>query len=357
MLAFVAAAWGAGPAAADGPATRPAPAALATPYLVVEGWFDRPFCSDLYAFALDGTPLRRLTREPLPSCALAGVSADGARVMFVANASALYALHVPHDLVAPLHAGGIGAVAIAPDGRSAAYVANGFEPGAGRSIRAQPLVAGADVERTAVRVAQDPTELAVAPGARQVVFTAWTAGRAELFRCDLAGRTVEPFLTDPAASFYAPAFAPDGKSLLAVREGAADGESAIVSVAWPAGTTTVLRRGPRGVRLADPVYTADGQTVLFDQGGVLSRMAADGRGAEGLSGELDDTPRPATPLRASDRALPVRASSAPLVAGRWVARVEPGEPDGRLVVIDVRTKERKVVPLPKGHLSRAVVVQ
>jgi hypothetical protein len=43
--------------------------ALPGPHLIVQGWLDRNYVSDLYAFDLVGRPLRRLTGEPLPACA------------------------------------------------------------------------------------------------------------------------------------------------------------------------------------------------------------------------------------------------------------------------------------------------
>ena len=40
---------------------------ITKPFLLVEGRFDRKYVDDLYAFAMDGTLIKRLTSEPLPA--------------------------------------------------------------------------------------------------------------------------------------------------------------------------------------------------------------------------------------------------------------------------------------------------
>ena len=325
--------------------------------MVVEAWHDREYCSDLYAYDFDGNLLRRLTQKPLPSCGLAAVSEDGHQVMFVANASAFYNLNVRHDSIASLSAGNVEAVAIAPGGKGVAYAARGFAEKAGLVLRVQPLVSGGPFQRTEIALQAEPNELALAPKGKQVLLTEWSGNRARVDRCDLESGKIEGWMVDPKVSYYSPTFAPDGSSVAAIGEDLNTGKWTIVSKSWPDGEFRTLRSAPRGVVLSSPVFTADGKHLLFWQSDVLARMPAGGGDAIGLSGELDNSERAMPHPALLDRVRPVRASSLPLLVERWIATVEHEKPDGRLVLIDVRSKEVKTVPLPKGRLVSAVVVE
>ena len=238
-----------------------------------------------------------------------------------------------------------------------AYVTGRFEKDAVRALHVQPLVAGAPFERIEIQLKALTSELKFAPEGRKLLLTVWGGGPAAIHCCDLESRKIEPWISDPAFSFFEPTFAPDGKSVAAIRESLDTGECAIVSKAWPTGEVTVLRTGPHGASMSSPIFSADGKHLLFVENGVLARMAADGGEAEGLSGEMDNRPRQAIPPGARCRRMPMRPSSTPLVVGRWISCIDYEKPDGRLVIIDVQTKEKKIVPLPNGKLMRAVVVE
>jgi hypothetical protein len=344
--------------AADGQsASSEYPLALPKPYVVVEAWHDREYCSDLYAYDFDGKMLRRLTDRPLPSCNLMAVSENGDQVTFIANASAFYNLSTRHDLIAPLHAGNVEAVAMVTGGSGVAYTACGFEWGNGQFLYVQPLVGGAPLKRIEIELLATPQELAFSPEGKKILLTMWNGDRARIDYCDLESRKFEAWMSDPNVSYYEPTFAPDGGSVAAICESLDTGEWTIVSKGWPAGDVKTLRAGPRGVAMSTPIFTADGKHLLFWQGGVLARMTVEGGEAEGLSGEVDNTPQAVVPLGLLDRPRPARSASMPLVVGRWIAFIDYVKPGGRLVVIDVRTKEKKIVPLPKGKLVRAVVVE
>jgi hypothetical protein len=332
---------------------------LRPPYLLVEAWFDRPYCSDLYAFDLDGKLLRRLTREPLPTCALAAASAgSGGQILFVANASALYDLSLRHNLISSIHSGNVGPVALSPAGHAVAYTTTPFA-GGGQVLRVQPLIAGAAVERLEMPVPDEPTELALTPDGKHVLLTTWASGRAELIACDLTTHVRRPFLNSPTHSFYQPTFASDGKSFLAVREDRSAGEWAVVSVSWPAGDVRIVRRAGPGHLLAEPRPTQDGRYVLFTQDGILARCTPDGQNVTGLSGPLDERPRPVSPRSIEKRALPRRATLSSAPVGRYVAHVESGEPPraGAVIVIDVLSGEKRTMILPAGKLVRAGILE
>lgn len=327
------------------------------PRVIVEGWLDRENCSDLYAFDFAGVLLRRLTAEPLPSCSLAAVSSEGDQIAFNANASALYCLHERHHLVVPLYAGDVGPVAMSPKGDGIAYVARGFEKNSGQFLFVQPLLAGAAFERIQISLTESPAELTFSRDSKQVLLTTWTDGRARIDRCDLRTRKLETLLSDPLISYYEPTFTADGKTLAVISENNASGESMLIGRPWPTGDLKAIRPAPLGVALSTPVYTDDGTYLLFEQDGVLARVPSDGGKAEGLSGPLDETPRPINQLRRSDRAQPARRPSTPLLVHRWIARLENDDAHGKVVVINVQTKEKRVLLLPKGRLLSATVVE
>ncbi|MDF1811609.1 MAG: hypothetical protein P1V20_05330 [Verrucomicrobiales bacterium] len=329
--------------------------AVTRPCIIVEAWHDREYCSDLYAYAFDGQLLRRLTHDSLPSCRLAAVSADGGQVTFVASASALYHMSVRSELIWPLHAGDAKAVAISPDGKGVAYSAHGFESESGHFLRIQPMVAGAPFGRIEIQLPEVVQETAFGPKGQHVLLTTWSGERARVDRCELQSREIEPWMSDPKASYYGPTFAPDGSSVVAISENPETAEWTIVSKKWPAGDVKTLRTAPVGAQMSNPIFTADGKYLLFWQNGVLARMAAEGGEADGRSGELDDTP--IHPLAPMDRPRHVRPSYMPRLVDRWIACIDYGKPDTGLVVIDVRSKETKIVLLPKGRLIGAVVVE
>ncbi len=334
-----------------------APPALPKPFIIVEAWHDREYCSDLYAYDFEGRLLRRLTQKPLPSCSLQAVAGDGGQVTFVANASALYNLNMRWESLVALHGGDADAVAMPADGKGVAYVARGFQKDAGQFLYVQPLVAGAPFKKIELPLKETPAEMVFAPDGKRLLLTIWTGGRARIDSGDLESRKIAGWMSDGRVSYCQPTFAPDGRSVAAIGENLETGEWTIVSKAWPEGEIRVLRAGPRGVPLGLPIFTADGQYLLFWQSGIWARMPAGGGGAEGLSGDLDDRPRAPIPRGLMDRPRPMRGGSLPLSVGRWFAYIEHEQPDGKLVLIEVRTKEKKTVPLPKGKVVRAVVVE
>lgn len=333
---------------------------LPRPFLLVEAWQDRPYCSDLYAFQFDGRLLKRLTAEPLPTCSLESVGRDV--VTFVGNASAFYSLSLKHGVIGALHAGNVETSVISVDGKGVAFVAGGF-PDRGRGILCvRPLVAGSPfipVEFPLPDTGSEPhsdrfAEMVFAPDGESLVLSSWTAAQAAIVRCDLKAQRLETLLSDPAVSYYSPALSRDGNTLVCIREDRRSDEWDLIASTKKGKVIRTLFRAPTGVALYHPVFADDGRTLVFEMEGVLVRMPASGGVAEGLSGELELIPRPRG-LRCAS--WPGRAASMPSVAGRWIAWVDRTDTTAVLYVIDVRTKEKRIVPLPKGNLLKAVVVE
>ena len=363
---------------------------IAKPHLIIEGWLDRNYTSDLYAFDFEGKLLRRLTSEPLPACDLVAVARSGNEIFFVGNASALYGLSLRNDVLWSLHSEGVLAPAVSPRGEAIAFVVTPeawsiTPPTARADAGARPLalrvrpVLGGSRWRTPVQFSLPstvvPSEMTFAPDSLHVLITSWArGGNAQLVLADLTTGAITPVISDSRYSYYQPVFAPDGKSLLAVREDLDAGRWSIVSIPWPiassgeagANRATVVLTGPRGVSISTPIFMADGKRFLFHQNDALARATLDGKTVEPLAGNLDQNDRQWSPLMRHlvDRAQPTRASWLPSVVTRYFARLEyhprtdfsaPATAD--VIIIDVETKERRVVPIPRRALQAAVIVE
>jgi hypothetical protein len=216
-----------------------------------------------------------------------------------------------------------------------------------------------------------PSEMTFAPDGQHVLITHWVGDSiAQLVLADLNTGAISRVLADPRASHYQPVFAPDGRSLLAVREELHEGRWFIVSIPWPlakgagdeGGTNspTVVLTSPQGVSFSTPIFMADGKRFLFHHGDALARATLDGKTIEALAGEFDLRYRD---WRFIERARPTRPGWLPTVVTRYFAWVEwhtraspTAAPSADVIIIDVQTKERRTVPLP-GGVRVAVVVE
>jgi hypothetical protein len=357
------------------------------PFLLIEGWLDRNYVSDLYAYSLDGKLIRRLTSEPLPTCGLVAITPGGTEVFFVANASALYGLSLRHNVLWSLHSSNAETPAVSRLGDAIAFVTRTDAPpgttrgavpanAAGRplALRVRPLFAGGP-SQFLLPADVVPSEMAFAPDGQHVLIANWVrGGNAQLVLANLTTGAITPVIADARFSYYQPVFAPDGKSLLAVREDYHNGRWSIVSLPWPAvrgGTgaanaPTVLLTGPLGVSLSMPIFVADGKHFLYHQEDALVRATLDGKSVEPLAGAFDQKDREWFPGMGNlgNRVRPTRPSWLPTVVTRYFARVEwherkdssaPAMAD--LIIIDVQTKERRVVPIRAGNFRAAVVVE
>jgi hypothetical protein len=96
----------------------------------------------------------------------------------------------------------------------------------------------------------------------------------------------------------------------------------------------------------------------------LARATLDGQTVESLSGDLDHNDHAWGGGLVIDGSLPVRPGWLPTVTTRYFARVERreredagGPPHADVIIIDLLTKERRVVPMPAGMIHAAVVVE
>lgn len=356
----------------------------ARPFLLVEGWFDREWVSDLYTFTMDGRLIKRLTSEPLPTNHLVTVASGLGDPYFVANASALYSLSLRHNLLMPVHAANVGVVAVAPDGRTAAFVIAADAPpgtpyvapqrarasvsaGPPLVLRVTPVIAGSPWRPVQFTLPPQviPTEMTFTPDGGHVLITHWPGEHtAQLLMVDLKNGASQTVLAGDDVSYYQPVFAPDGKSLLAVREDFRAGRWSIISLPWPvAGSPAVIVTSPRGVSLSKPAFLADGTRFLFQQEETLVRATLDGKSVDPLTGTLDLKDHEWLPGLV-DRRRPTRAGWMPGVVIRYIARLEWRERSNHedpaladLIVIDVQTGRRTTVPMPSGKLLAAVVVE
>lgn len=353
------------------------------PFLLVEGEFDRNHVSDLYTFEMNGKLIKRLTSEPLPGNYLAAVAPGLGDPYF--SSSALFGISLRQNILMAVNVGDVRLPALSPDGKTIAFVTTpeappGSDNGANRRgtgeysgpplfLRVQtginssprssmhfPLPAGVV-----------PSEMTFTPDGQHVLITHWAGDlTAQLLLVDLKnGATRTALAADGLPySYYAPAFAPDGKSLLVVRENFSAGLWDIVSFAWPdAKTPTVIVTAPRGVSLSTPMFLADGKRFLFFQEDTLARATLDGKTIDPLFGDLIQEARGWVPA-VVDRRRPVRAGWIPQVVARYFAHVEwrprgtpTADPAADLVVIDVQTGQRTTVPMPSGRVRKAVVVE
>jgi hypothetical protein len=186
---------------------------------------------------------------------------------------------------------------------------------------------------------------------------------ARLLLVDLRSGASRTVLADDGWSYYEPVFAPDGASLLAVREDWGAGRWSIVSLAWPiVNAPTIVLTGPRDVQLSTPIFLADGVRFMFQQERALARATLDGRTVEALAGDLNPIDR-AWPPGIIDRRNPARSGWMPRVVTRYFARIEGDEraspaddPVADLVVSDVQT-QRTTIPMRGGPILAAVVVE
>lgn len=356
----------------------------ARPFLLVEGEFDRKYVSDLYTFTMDGKLIKRLTNEPLPSISLVAVAPVLGDPYF--EGGALYSLSLRHNMLMAVHAGPSSLVpAVSLDGKTSAFITEpvalpGSDTGAFERLRAgdrsaqplvlrvQPVVADSPWRRPIqmpLPAGVVPTEMTFTPDGEQVLITHWPGnGTAQLLLVDLSTGDSHTVLASEGLSYYAPAFAPDGKSLLAVREDFAAGRWAVVSLAWPDGKEpTAIVTAPRGASLSTPIFLADGKRFLFHQDDTLVRATLDGRIIEPIFGSLDQKGREWN-SHVADRRRPVRAGWIPQVVNRYFARVEwhervtaTADPAADLIVIDVQTGQQTRVPMPSDRIRMAVVVE
>lgn len=376
LLVFLDAFGAAGRRDGDVVAQQNEPSDIPKPFLLVEGWFDRNYVSDLYAFDLNGTLIRRLTSEPLPTNALAAVAPGRGDPFFIANASAFYGLSLRHNILMAIHAANVRVPTLSPDGDTIAFVIVPEDTAGARAadsppapiVRVMPVSA-----RSTWRPAQVPlaagivaSEMTFAPDGKHVLITHWTGDlTAQLLLIDLTNGVSRTVLAGDDVAYYEPVFAPDGKSLLAVREDLTAGRWSIVSLAWPAATAPgVVLTSPRGVQLSTPTFLADGGRFLFYQGSALARATVDGKTVDAIFGDLDGKERNWPPQSTVHRAHPGRASWMPRVVNRYLARVEwrqlenpaaPAVPE--VILIDVQTKQRTTIPMPTGRVFAAVVVE
>ncbi len=357
----------------------------AKPFLLVEGWWDRNYVSDLYTLEMSGKPIKRLTSEPLPTNRLVAVAPGTGDPYFVANAMALYRLSLRGNILASVHSQNIGAIAISANGSTAAIVVSPdvppggayVSPAPGRALattdpplnlRVTPSLAGSTWRpvQFPLPAGVAPTEMTFTPDGEHVLITHWAGGRnAQLLLVDLKSGTTRTVLAADGVSYYGPAFAPDGKSLLAVREDLTAGRWAIVSLAWRESTApAVILTAPRGVSLSTPIFLADGRRFLFQQNDALARATLDGKTIDALFGNLEQKDREWRPGLVERRGRSNRASWIPQVVTRYFARVVPREretptadPTADLVVIDVQTGQRTMIPLPSNRIKAAVVVE
>ncbi len=362
----------------------------AKPFLLVEGWFDRnydrSYAPDLYTFEMNGKPIKRLTSEPLPASELAAV-APGLGDPYILSTfvySAFFGVSLRQNILMAVHAGHVRVPAISPDGGTTAFVIAPETPPGGDTgassrqrgdeysgppliLRVQPGIAGSPWRPTQFPLPAGvvPSEMTFTPDGEHVLITHWAGDlTAQLLLVDLKNGATRTVLAADGLSYYAPAFAPDGKSLLVVRENFNTGFWDILSLAWPdAKTPTVILTAPRGVSLSTPVFLADGKRFLFFQEDTLARATLDGKTIDPLFGNLIQESRGWVPA-AVDRRRPVRAGWIPQVVTRYFAHVEPREretptaaPTADLVVIDVQTGQRTTVPMPSSQIRKAAVVE
>ncbi|MEQ1891703.1 MAG: hypothetical protein ABL998_04110 [Planctomycetota bacterium] len=361
------------------------PGQLPKPFLLVEGEFDRNCVSDLYAFEMDGTLIKRLTSEPLPTNHLVAVAPGRGDPFFVANASAFYSLSLRHNVLTSVHSANVRVAAVSPDGSMTAFVIApeappGIETAAPSGVRAgdsaaaplivrvMPVLAGSRWRPTqfALPAGVVPSEMTFAPDGDHVLITHWPGDRtAQLLLVDLRSGGTQTVLADEGASYHEPVFAPDGKALLAVREDLGAGRWSIVSLAWPVGNApAVILTGPNGVSLSTPIFLADGTRFLFHQESALARATLDGKTVDALVGTLDTKDRDWHSILDICRARPARAGWLPSVVNRYFARVEyreredqAADPLADVIVIDVQTAQRTTIPMPAGLVRAAVVVE
>lgn len=346
----------------------PPPVPWPKPYLVVEAWGDRPYVSDLYVYDLNGRRLARLTQEPLPSCYNPVLSPDGSELVFTANAMNLYALSLRYYLINALYVGTPGAAAFSTDGRRIAFVGRTSEADPRASLNVSPLYEEAEKKPVApIPLDADPNDvqdLTFSPGRSQIVYTQWHGDKADLKVCDLATRTCSTLLSQPGVSFYEPTFSPDGKTLLFVREDVqvySLMSLSLMSLRRPDKIPGVLKMFPRGRELSMPTFTRDGRHIVFSLGGVIGWMSAAGgdseESAEGLSGPLPITGLPLQ-LDIIDRPRPVRFRGAPFDVGQnFVVYTEWKDEKNAVMIVDLRTKAIRNVPITANHVGAALLVE
>ncbi len=337
----------------------PPPVPWPKPYLIVEAWGDRQYVSDLYVYDLNGKRLARLTQEPLPSCYSPVLSPDGSELVFTANAMNLYALSLRYNLINALYVGTPGAAAFSADGRRLAFVGRTSDAAPRASLNVSPLYEEAKKTPVApIPLDADPNDiqdLAFSPERSRIVYAQWHGDKADLKVCDLATRTCSMLLSQTERSFYEPIFAPDGKTLLFVRE---DHEvCSLMSLRWPEKNPSVFKTFPRGYDLSMPTFTRDGKHIVFSLGGVIGWMDTNGDHTEGLSRPLPVTDLP--PMRGfRDRARPVRAPGAWLdVSQNYVVYREWKDEKSALMMVDLRTKAIRKVPITANHIGAALLVE
>jgi hypothetical protein len=216
--------------------------------------------------------------------------------------------------------------------------------------------------------AEAPAEMVFTPDGGQVLITYWpNYGSGRIIRVDLKSGDATTLLGDDHFSYNGPVFAPDGRTLLVVREDLDAARWSIVALPWPAANSpTAIITGPRGIRLSEPIFLGDGNRFLFRQRDALASATLDGRNVEALFGELDqkDVEGPFLRNMGVRRSNPVRPGWLPHVVTRYLATTQPRErasptapPQADVVLYDLQTRQRTVIPLANGQVKRVVVVE